>query len=331
MRFPVGKLPIEFLDRMLGRIPPRGERVLAGARIGEDAVVIDMGEKCLVLKTDPITFATSRIGWYAVNVNANDIACTGAKPLWFIASVLLPQNSSDEELVESIFNDILRACEEIGVELCGGHTEITYDLGRPIIVGCMLGEVDKRHLVLNRKVKPGDKIILTKGIAIEGTALIALEKRDEIPLELAQRASGFLDQPGISVVKEALVASRTAPLSAMHDPTEGGLATGLLELCAPAEAGVLVEESEVPVLPECQELCSMFALNPWGLIASGSLLIVAEPQHADRVLSAISTAGIKCAIIGEIREREFGLKVATSEAVRDLPRFQRDELVRLFE
>ena len=177
-RFPVGKLPPEALRKLLVRCPvPRDSRVVIGPRFGEDAAVIDVGPKYLVAKTDPITFTAERIGWYAANINANDIATLGARPRWFLATLLLPEKAATESLARSIFNDILRACRTLGVTLVGGHTEITSGLGRPIVVGQMLGEVEKTKLIRKESQRPGDVVLLTKGVAVEGTAILAREKR----------------------------------------------------------------------------------------------------------------------------------------------------------
>src|SRR5512139_1257066 len=145
--FPLGKLPADMLARLLAQVRPVDPRVLVGPGIGLDAAVIDMGDRLLVAKSDPITFATDSIGWYAVQVNANDIATTGAAPRWFLATILLPASRADEALAQEILGQIHRACTNIGVRLVGEHTEITYELDRPIVVGTMLGEVTHERLV----------------------------------------------------------------------------------------------------------------------------------------------------------------------------------------
>ena len=187
-RFPVGKLPPAVLQKLLARCPlPKHAGVVIGPRFGEDAAVIDLGAKYLVAKTDPITFTAEHIGWYAANVNANDIATLGARPRWFLATLLLPERKATAALVRSVFNDILRACRTLGITLVGGHTEITTGLDRPIVVGQMLGEVEKAKLVRKESQRPGDLVILTKGVAIEGTAILAREKAALIERKLGRR------------------------------------------------------------------------------------------------------------------------------------------------
>jgi hydrogenase maturation factor len=224
---PVGKLPLEYLRSLLGHLPKHDPRLLVGPQIGEDAAVIDAGDRYLVVTTDPITFASDHIGRYAVHINANDVAVLGARPLWFFVVMLLPESRTTPEFVESIAADVRRACDELGVTLGGGHTEITQGIDRPILVGQMLGEVAPTRLVRKTRIAVGDLILLTRGVAIEGTAILAREKSEElrkqVDADLLARAARFQIEPGISVVGAALAAANAGEaVHAMHDPTEGG-------------------------------------------------------------------------------------------------------------
>jgi hydrogenase expression/formation protein HypE len=332
---PVGKLEMDYLEQVLARYTQVNARVVVGAGVGEDATVIDFGDRYLVAKTDPITFATEEIGWYAVNVNANDVAATGAIPRWFLATLLLPAGSTDRVMVEGIFSQLSDACRQLGVSLCGGHTEITYGLDRPIVVGHMLGEVERAGLVTTAGARVGDDIILTKGIAIEATSIIAQEKAGELAgkysADFIARCQGFLHQPGISVVRDARIATAQARIHAMHDPTEGGLAMGLREVAQAAEAGLLVHRERIEILPETALLCAEYGLDPLGIIASGALLIVLSPQDSPRVIEKLDEAGVAAAVIGQVVTREEGLTLMAGGVARDLPYFERDEIARLFE
>jgi hydrogenase maturation factor len=332
---PVGKLEMDYLGHLLARYTQVNGRVVVGAEVGEDATVIDFGDRYLVAKTDPITFATEEIGWYAVNVNANDVATTGATPRWFLATLLLPEGSTDRALVERIFSQLSDACRQLEVSFCGGHTEITYGLDRPIVVGQMLGEVERDRLVTTAGAQVGDDIVLTKGIAIEATSIIAREKAKELAVkysaEFIDRCRGFLHQPGISVVREAQIATAQARVHAMHDPTEGGLIMGLRELAQAVDAGLLIHEERIKVLPETALLCADYDLDPLGIIASGSLLIVLSPEDSTRVVEKLEEVGIAATVIGKVMAREEGLKLMAGGVARDLPYFERDEIARLFE
>jgi hydrogenase maturation factor len=333
--FSVGKLPTELLGRLLDRYRLEDQRVVLGARIGEDAAVLDMGDKYLVAKTDPITFATDQIGWYAVHVNTNDLVTTGATPLWFLVTILLPEEQSDEALAEEILRQIHQACAELDISLVGGHTEITYGLDRPIVVGQMLGEVEKDKLVTTAGAQVGDAILLTKGVAIEGTAIIAREREAYLreqgyAPDFIVRAQKYLYAPGISVFREAMLASRSFDVHAMHDPTEGGVAMGLYELAQAAGVGVLIEEEKIPVLPECLRLCAEFGLDPLGTIASGALLITLSSGQAEGLKAVLTSEHVPATIIGRVRPPEKGVKLKQGESITDLPKFAHDEIAKLF-
>jgi hydrogenase expression/formation protein HypE len=332
--YPLGKLPPEHLVRLLARHAPSDPRVVLGPGIGRDAAVINLGNRYLIAKTDPITFASDEIGWYAVHVNANDVACTGAIPRWFLAALLLPEGHTPPSLVDTIYDQVDDACRELKIALVGGHTEITHGLDRPIVVGCMLGEVSPDRLVRPDGARPGDALLVTKGIAVEGTAIIAREGANRLSGlngDFLARCRGFLHEPGISVVRDARVATAAGRIHAMHDPTEGGLATGLLELAGAAGVGLAVEEDAIPILPETQVLCTRLGLDPLGLIASGALLLAVAPEDADAVVSTLEMAGIAAARIGQVAEPKQGVVLQSATGARPVPHFERDEIARLFE
>jgi len=326
---PVGKLPMELLEKFIGKYSSKDERIVVGSQIGEDATVIDFGDKYLVAKSDPITFVTEDIGHYVIQINANDIATMGARPKWFLATLLLPDGKTTEKLVEEIFSRTSQACRELGISLCGGHAEITSNLDRPIIIGQMLGEVDKDKLVKSSGVRVGDDILLTKGIAIEGTSIIARERGNELKekfgKEFLQRVMNYLHDPGISVVREALLAVESGEVHAMHDPTEGGLSTGLYELSKASRTGMIIYEDRIPILPECQALCGKFELHPLGLMASGALIIVLPSGDSEKLIALYRQEGIHCSIIGKAVEEKSGLSMGKGK----LPYFERDEITRI--
>lgn len=333
--YPLGKLPGDHLARLLESYTAADPRLLVGGQVGEDAAIIDMGDRYLVAKTDPITFATNEIGWYAVNVNANDIACTGATPKWFLATVLLPEAKTTPALVDHLFQQITAACQHLNIALAGGHTEITHGLDRPIIIGQMLGEVNKNQLVLTKNAQPGDDLILTKRIAIEATAIIAQEMqtflRPKYPPAKLEHLANYLHNPGISVVPDAKIAMQVGGIHAMHDPTEGGIATGLWEVATAARVGLEIWGDHLPYDTDCLALCREFKLDPLGIIASGSLLMAVDSQKTASLLTKFDEANIQATLIGKVRDKAFGVQLVRDSATERLPTFARDEITKLFE
>jgi hydrogenase expression/formation protein HypE len=332
--FPAGKLPPRVLEKLLKscRIPA-SSGVILGPRYGEDAAVLEAGEKYLVAKTDPITFTADQIGRYAVNINANDLATLGARPRWFLATFLLPEGSTNGALVDKVFGETQKACSALGIVFCGGHTEITVGLDRPIVVGQMLGEVAPDKLVRKDRQQPGDRVILTKGVAIEGTSILAREKAEalagKIGMKRLKRAQRLLAQPGISVVRDAQVALAHGEVHAMHDPTEGGVLTGLVELARAGRVGMRVWKEKIPVLPETRMLAKALGFDPLGMLASGALLIAATRDSAPRIVSALRRHHIAARVIGELRKANEGVKIIENGRARPITRPERDEIARL--
>ena len=330
---PLGKLRPDLLRDLLAGQAGSDPRVVVGPRVGEDAAVLDMGDRYLVVTTDPITFVTEDLGWYALVVNANDLAVRGATPRWFLATCLLPEGRTTEAEVRTLFAQLGAACEAQRVALVGGHTEVTPGLDRPIVVGTMLGEVEKTRLVTTGGARPGDVLVLTKGVPVEGTSIIARARGDELRARgydepWLARARGMLTQ--LSVAREAALAVDLVPVHAMHDPTEGGVATALWEMADAAAVGLAVEAERIPVLAEGAALCREFGLDPLGTIASGALLLALAPTDAGILLHALAREGIDAAFIGRVVPREAGVVLTRGGQPGPLPRFDQDEITRLF-
>lgn len=331
---PVGKLPADLLARLLEKSPAKDPRLVLGPGIGLDCAVIDYGETLLVFKSDPITFATDQIGWYAVQINCNDIVTTGATPRWFLATILLPEKHTTQELVEGIFTQIFQACEAIGVTVIGGHTEISYGIDRPIIVATMVGEVGKDQLVTPRGARPGDRILLSKGVPIEATAILARERSSHLEGVLTEaeihRAADFLFNPGISILEEARLALAAGRVSAMHDPTEGGLLTALWELAEASQWALWVNLQAVPIPDLSRRICQVLGIDPLAAIGSGALLLTAPPSDAEKIRRAWEAQGILCAEIGEVKEGSPEVWEVSGQGRQILRRPERDEIARLF-
>jgi hydrogenase expression/formation protein HypE len=303
-RLPPGKIPVDILKEVVFKnLGAERKEVTVGPQAGIDGAVLDLGEKSIVVSMDPITGAVERIGWLAVNVNANDIATFGVEPAFLFSCMLLPEGA-DKSLVEAISSQMGAAAKELGVAIVGGHCESTPGLANPIVVCCIMGITKKDGYVTAGGAKKGDKLILTKSAGIEGTAILATDREKELRKTLSaavlEKAKDFWSQ--ISVVKDALTACRTGGVHAMHDPTEGGVAGGIHEIADASSLGVRISEGAISVQPETAEICRHFKIDPLQLISSGALLISAEPQSADEIVKNLKLEGIQASVIGEFLE-----------------------------
>lgn len=311
-----GKLEAEKLKALvLPYLGASNEKVLVPPRLGEDAAVIDLGFSKLVAASDPITGAIDHIGMYAVNINANDVACTGAPPEYFLSVLLLPRDMSDNQ-VKKIASDISYEATKLSISIIGGHTE-SLAITHPIVVGTMLGLTER--VVTTSGATLGDDIILTKGAAIEGTSILATDFFDHLHQKIdtatLNRAQKFLDN--ISIVREAMIARAYA--TAMHDPTEGGIAGALHELADASHTGFWVEPEKIPIMEETQKICDVLNIDPLKLISSGSLLITVNSSQSRTLLDQLRSSGIIAEKIGKITED------------RNLDPVKQDELWRLIE
>ena len=330
---PIGKLPPELLARLLAGIPIQDKRVVIGPGSGLDCAVIEMGDRLLVIKTDPVTFASNAIGWYAVQVNANDIATSGAVPRWFLATCLLPPGTCESD-VEGIARQIFDACTALGISLVGGHTEISHGIDHPILCGTMIGEVAPLDLITPRGAQPGDSILLTKGIPIEAVTLLAREfpdrLREALGEEKLKQAVRYLTDPGISIVRDARIAIQAGKVNAMHDPTEGGLAGALWELAEACDQRLVIDLRKVHIPELAGEVCAVFQLNPYASLASGSLLLTTPLPYAGAIQKALQAEKIRCDIIGQVEEGQAEVFSLQAGAKKLLTRPLRDELGKVF-
>ncbi|MEM4446740.1 MAG: AIR synthase family protein [Candidatus Jordarchaeales archaeon] len=302
---PIGKVPIDVLERVVFRYRgAESKRVVLGPAVGEDAAVIDAGDRVMVISSDPITGASMDVGWYAVHVNANDIAVRGATPLFLTLTVLLPRGA-DEELLEEIMQGADVAARELGVSIVGGHTEVTPYLEQPIVCGTMVGEAERGKVVTTGGAKPGDVIIVTKHAGLEGASILARERYDELRevlgVDLLERAKVFSKE--LSVVREALALCKGCNVTAMHDPTEGGVIGGLIELSIASRSGFRVDERKIPVADETRRICEVLSVNPLRLISSGVLLATVAREDVEKAAKVLDGLGVRWSVIGEVTER----------------------------
>ncbi|WP_455369527.1 AIR synthase family protein [[Eubacterium] cellulosolvens] len=320
MGFQVGKIPSESLENIVFRnLGITNDRLLVGPGIGEDAAVVRFGNKALVLSTDPITGTASNVGWFSVHVNANDIATFGAKPKWYLCSIMLPKGSK-EKVLRGIMKQIDYACKELGVTVIGGHCEVTRFLKRPVLVGFMLGETSLNSYVTSGGASEENVLMLTKTVGIEGTAILATDAESMLEKHLKKgvikRAQNLYKK--ISVVKEALMAMDVGGVSAMHDPTEGGVLCGIWELAEASNLGVIVHGDQIPISSETKNICKTLKIDPFRLMSSGSLLIAAKKSSVPKLIKELSKKHVPISVIGKFTKRKYGRKLVSIDGSFEL-------------
>ncbi len=329
MKLPPGKIPIDILKEVVFKNlgAPRSE-VTVGPAAGVDGAVLDLGNKNAIISMDPITGAVERIGWEAINVNANDVATFGVEPAFFFSCIMLPEGA-DSKTVETISSQMHHAAKDLGIAIVGGHCESTPGLSNPIVVGCTMGLTEKGKYVTAADAKAGDKLILTKSAGIEGTAILATDRQEQLAKvfnqDLLESAKGFYNQ--ISIVKDALTAYRAGGVHAMHDPTEGGIHNGIHEMADAANLGVRVFEDKIAVEPETAKICRYYEIDPLQLIGSGALLIAAEPEAIGKIIESLAQERIFADVIGEFNPSpNKRLLMRKDDTVEMLPRPISDHL-----
>ena len=301
MSLPTGKIPVDILRNVIFKhLGAKRKEVILGPRIGVDAAVVRVGSKALIVSTDPITGALGRIGWLAVNVNANDIATFGVRPTLFSSCMMLPSGSSNA-MIKTISTQMDTAAKKLKMAIIGGHCETTPGITHPVVVGTAMGVTRRSHYVTSAGAKVGNSLILTKGAGIEGTAILATDRKESLQGEFNQgflsRASAFFNR--ISVVEEAVAAFETGGVTAMHDPTEGGVAGGIHEIADASKLGVRIFEAQIRVQKETLEICRFFKIDPLQLIGSGALLVAARHEFVDLIIETLKKRRIQASIIGE--------------------------------
>jgi len=320
----IGKVPPDALATLLEKTGAADPDVLLGAAYGEDAAVLDLGDRSLVVSTDPISLAIERVGTLGVAVAANDVAVSGARPRWLTNAIFLPDD--DPETLRRITTQLDEAATAADVAIVGGHSEYDPDRSRPLLVLTCLGTTDAH--VTSGGARPGDVLVLTKGAGIEATAILASDFRgalaDRVPAGTLDAAVGFYED--VSVVAEAMAVREFA--TAMHDPTEGGLVDGLLELATASGVTVALDRGDVPLRPETRAICDAMGVDPLAAFGSGALLAAVPADRLDDALAALDEVGVDHAVIGRVVDAGDAPLVLDGEAVTEPVR---DELYRFWE
>lgn len=295
----IGKIPNSVLQELiLNKIRNIRKEVLIKPRVGEDCCAVDFGDYACVLSSDPITGAVNEVGRLAVHVSCNDIASSGVEPIGLLATILAPPGTTEED-IDIIMEQLCETAHSINVDIVGGHTEITSSVNRVVIVATAIGRALKDKLITSSGAMAGDDIVLTKYAGLEGTAIIAHDKEDELlkclDREVIERAKKFIEY--ISVVKEGVIAGKFGATS-MHDATEGGVLGAIWEISEASGKGVWVDKGKIPITDETKKIAEFYGINPLKLISSGCLLITCEDGHA--LADQLAGFGIKATVIGKV-------------------------------
>ncbi|TFH28797.1 MAG: hydrogenase expression/formation protein [Promethearchaeota archaeon] len=310
MTYPPGKLPPHILRGLLSKFTPihAESGVIFPPTLGQDTGIVQFGEHQFVVKTNPVTFATDEIGYYAVIINANDISTAGAIPKWFTITILLPEKETTDALCEQIFGSIAEECSKRKIAVVAGHTEVTVGLDRPIVAGTMLGILPNgKSPITTFGGKPGDTLLLIKDVAIEGTAIIARECEEVllqkgISKEKIDEGKTYLHSPGISIVSEAELLTENFPVHALHGPTEGGFTMGLVELAENSKCGAIIDRSIIHIPELTHKFCNIYNINPLQLIASGCLIAAVDPHDASAIVKLFQENNTNIQIIGNLTQ-----------------------------
>ena len=302
----VGKLSNKLLEqKILSKIQPTREEILVGAAIGEDCSVIDFGEDICVLSTDPITGAANEIGKLAIHISCNDVASNGVEPIAVLLTIIAPENTSIDDIVQ-VIEDAKEAASSLNVEIIGGHTEISNAVNRILVSTTCIGKGKKELMITSHGAKVGDDVIMTKWVGLEGSAILAHDREKELQLVIGQdligQAKGYMDY--ISVVPEGIIAGQLG-VTAMHDVTEGGLLGAVWEIAEASKVAIEIKEELIPITDVTRAICNHYKIDPLGLISSGVMLITTA--HSKELLSALKEKGIQATKIGEVVEGQSSL------------------------
>lgn len=326
----VGKLDSDMLERaVIDKIKFRRPEVLVRAGVGEDCAVIDFGEYECVMSTDPITAAVSEIGKLAIHISCNDIASNGIEPVGIMLAVLLPVGTTEND-VEVIMGQAAEAAEACGVEIIGGHTEVTPAVNKPVIVSTAVGRGRRWQSASAENMKVGDYIIMTKSAGLEGTGIIAGDFEDELQriltAEEIETAKKLLDD--VSVVEEGKVAGKIGT-NGMHDVTEGGILGAIWEMCSISGLGAEVWGDEIPVADVTKKICRYYGIDYLRLISSGSMIIMAGADKKDEIIRKLEASGVEAHVIGRIVPEEKGLFVTENGITEPIDPPRPDELYKV--
>ena len=328
---PVGKLDSDVLKRIvIDKIKYKSEDVKVRAGVGEDCAVVGYGDYDCVISTDPITSSINDVGRLSIHISCNDIASNGVQPIAITLAVMLPKETTEED-VEKIMAQAAKSAEDVGVEIVGGHTEITEAVNQPVIVSTAFGKAVAGESQSASDMRAGDVILMTKQAGLEGTGIICSDYEEELSKVLSadELAEGKRMLDDVSVVKEGVIAGKIGT-HGMHDVTEGGILGAVWEMCNISGLGVLLDEDEIAVSEVTEKVCAHFSIDWKRLISSGCMIIVASAEKADDICAELDHNGVMVSEIGRVTGADEGLMLKKSDgSLEEIDPPKTDELYRV--
>lgn len=301
----IGKVDRASFDRLIfPRLGKADSTVVLGPQHGVDAAVIELPDKSVMVIAEDPTFGMPvlmpHFGWAIVHICASDVAVLGVKPRYLTICLMLPPGTT-EAVLDGIWKEVHEECQKLDIAIVGGHTGIYPGIAYPLNGGCtVIGLGTRNQLTPASNAKVGDRVIMTKGPAIEAAGILACQADKALTRKfgraIVEKAQArFFD---MTVVKDALVGAPYA--HAMHDATEGGLLNGVYEIAAASGTGVTLFEEKITTPEDITAVCEFFNIDPLISISEGTLVITAAPEKTRHLLQALQQSGIPAWDIGEI-------------------------------
>ena len=316
----IGKITDELFQTVIKpRLGAKRPEVAVGPEQGVDVGIVELGDYAMAMTSDPVfivpAYGFERSAWFAIHILASDAVTSGLAPAYLTIDLNLPPDLSDADFA-LMWEIIHRECEKMGAAIVTGHTGRYENCNYPMIGGATFMALGPRDAYCSPKFcRPGDKIIITKGPAIEATGIFAAMFPDRIEKQfgaaLRKEAENVFYK--MSIVDDARIAAsvgtRDKGVSAMHDATEYGIRGGLHEFAKAARLGLVVHKDEIVVTPAVKEICEMFAIDPLNSISEGTLIATVRPHAANEVLKRLRDNGIAASICGEMIDEVKGIQM----------------------
>lgn len=315
----LGKIDSRFFNEIIyPKLGADNSSIIVKPQHGVDFGVIDLGDKVIVVSTDPFFIAPAlgwgKAAWFAVHILASDVAVSGIKPNYLTIDLNLPPEMSEDTL-KIIWTAVDRECKELGISVVTGHTARYAGCNYPMVGGATMFGIDKKEKLIIPKAKIGDKIIITKGPAVETTGLMAMQFPEFLEQaygkEFVKKAQDVFYQ--MSTVKDALITANVGGITSMHDATECGVFGGLYEVAQVGKVGIRILLKDIIIQDVIKKTCKCFDIDPYKAISEGTLIATVKPENAEAVIKALEKENIPAGIVGEVSPKDKGIIIVEQD------------------